>query len=369
MGLLKNIEWTSDDKNTIVYKVNLKDDYVSKGSALTVRDGQVAIFSHRGKMADVFLPGYYKLDTTNIPILTKLMSWKYGFENVFRSDLYFVKTTQFTNEKWGTSNPIILRDKDYGGIRIRGFGTYSFRVDDAFVFLTQLSGTNSTFKTGDISEYLRSIVIMGITDALGESQIPILDMSSNLMELSKEVEKKLLNDFKEIGLSLVKFNFQNFSLPENLEKAFDKSAELGMLGKNMSTYVQMAQADALVEAAKNQGGAGQTIGAGLGLGMGAGLGSMFGGMYNNVGSNANASISATPMTNCSKCGAHMNASAKFCPECGASNGVSCPKCKATVKSGAKFCSECGTVLSASCPKCKAQLKDGAKFCPECGEKI
>ena len=366
MGLLKNIYWEDNSNNTIVYKVDLKNDYISKGSALTVREGQVAIFCHKGKMADVFLPGFYKLDSSSIPIITKLMQWKYGFENHYRSDVYFVNTHQFTNEKWGTTNPLILRDKDYGAIRVRGYGTYSFRVDDAFVFMQEVFGTRPLFKTQDITEYLRSIIIMGLSDAIGESKIPLLDMASNLMELSADVQNKLQPDFKKLGIELVKFNFQNFSLPEELEKAFDKNASLGMMRGNWDMQMQQAQMEAMKAAAANPG-AGGTMGAGMGMGMGVGMGQMFGNMMN--GAMNGQGIGATVA--CSKCGAQMKAGAKFCPECGTpAGGVSqCPKCKASVKAGAKFCPECGAALQAICPKCKAPVKAGAKFCLECGEKL
>ena len=136
MAILKVIEWTDDTRNTIVYKVDMKGNVIKKGSALTVREGQVAVFCDKGRMADVFLPGFYKLDTDSLPVITKLLSWKYGFETPFKSDVYFVNTHRFTNQKWGTSNPIMVRDADYGAVRVRGYGTYSFRVKDAFVFMT-----------------------------------------------------------------------------------------------------------------------------------------------------------------------------------------------------------------------------------------
>ena len=282
MGLLKNIEWTDDSKNTIVYKVDMKNDYISKGSVLTVRDSQAAVFAHKGKMADVFLPGFYKLDTDSIPVLTKLMSWKYGFENPFRSDVYFVSTKQFTGMKWGTANPIIIRDKDYGAVRVRGYGNYSFRVDDPFVFLQELSGTNSSFKTQDITDYLKSIVVTGISDAIGESKIPILDMAGNLLELGELVKNSMQPTFKAMGLELTKFVFENFSMPKELEEALDKNTSLGMMRGNMDAYMAMAQADALKEAAKNPGMAGAAMGAGMGFGMG----NMFGGMFaNNAAAN------------------------------------------------------------------------------------
>ncbi len=365
MGLLKNIEWTDDSKNTIVYKVDMKNDYVSKGSVLTVRDSQAAIFAHKGRMADVFLPGFYKLDTDSIPVLTKIMSWKYGFENPFRSDIYFVNTKQFTNFKWGTANPIIVRDADYGAVRIRGYGSYSFRIKDPFVFMQELSGTNSSFKTEDITDYIKSIVVSGISDAIGESKIPVLDMAGNLLELGEIVRKSMQPSFEQMGMELTKFVFENFSMPKELEEALDKNTSLGMMRGNMDTYMQMAQADALKEAAKNPGMAGSAMGAGLGFGMG----NMFGGMYAQNMQNAQQNNASVKTAACPKCGAAVKAGAKFCPECGSPMGNVCPKCGAAVKAGAKFCPECGQKLQAVCPKCGAAVKAGAKFCPECGQKL
>lgn len=371
MGMLKLIEWKDNSKNTLVQRVDLAKDYITKGSKLTVRESQAAVFCDKGKMADVFLPGFYTLGTDNVPLLTKLMSWKYGFESPFKSDVYFVSTRQFTNEKWGTLNPIIIRDADYGAVRVRAFGTYSFRVSDPYVFLTELSGTGSTFRTSDITDWLRSMLVTRVTDIVGESKIPVLDMAGNLVELGELVEQQLADTFKEIGLVLVKFNFENFSMPEALEKALDESTSLGILGKNMDVYMQKAQADALKDAAKNPGMAGATMGAGLGMGLGASMGGMFANMGNN-GRGGAAGAPAGDRVACAKCGASMPAKAKFCPECGAPNGVTCAKCGHVVRTpGARFCPECGTPLAtaAACPKCGAKVKAGAKFCPECGEKL
>ena len=374
MGILKLIDWTDDTKNTIVHKIDLEksNDTINKGSKLTVREGQAAVFCHKGKMADVFLPGFYTLSTDNVPVLTKLMSWKYGFERPFKSDIYFVNTRQFTDQKWGTMNPIIVRDADYGAVRIRAFGTYAFRVTDPYVFLTEITGTMSTFFTQDITDWLKSIVVTRISDVIGECKIPVLDMASNLVEMGDMVRTQLGPTFEKIGLELTAFNFVNFSLPEALEKALDESTSLGILGKNMNVYMQKAQADALINASKNPGTGGVMnagMGAGMGLGMGGAMGNMFAGMANNMGG-ANANAGAGGST-CPKCGAHVRAGAKFCPECGAKIGSeTCPKCGATVRAGAKFCPECGTKLGGmSCPKCGATVKAGAKFCPECGEKL
>jgi len=339
MALLKNIEWKDNSNNTIIYRYDMKDDYVSKGSVLTVRDGQNVVFATQGKMADVFLPGYYKLDTKSIPVLTKLMSWKYGFQNPFRSDIYFVSTKQFTNQKWGTPNPITIRDKEFGAVRVRGFGSYSFRVKDAYVFLSELSGSGHSFTTQDITDHLRSVLISGITDAIGESNLSVLDFAANLDELSTRVKEGLNDHFKSLGLELVKFTIESLSLPEELEKALDKNTALMMRRNTTDVEMRLAQADALREAAKNPGMAGTMIGAGMGMGMGANMGKMFAEMSDPNALNNNGGKF------CPQCGANVGAKVKFCPECGAKlGGNNCGKCGAPVKNGSKFCPECGNKL-------------------------
>ncbi len=344
MGILKNIEWTDTDSNLIVWKYPITKDQVNKGSALTVRESQNVVFVDKGRLADVFLPGYYKLDTENLPVLTKLMSWKYGFETPFKSDIYFVNMKQFTNQKWGTVNPILVRDKDYGAVRIRGFGNYSFKVDDAYVFMNNLSGTNPTFDTSRITDYLRSMVVSGISDAIGESKIPVLDMAANLQELSRIVESKVAGEFKEIGLQLTNFVFESFSLPEELEKALDKNTSLGMMRNNMDVYTQMETLEAMKKAAENPGMAGSTMGAGMGLGMGMGLGNMFANNMNNqMQPNQQGGAGAVNKT-CPACGAVLHGNPKFCPECGQNLKPTCPNCGTEVKANAKFCPECGSKL-------------------------
>lgn len=366
MALLKVIEWADNSSNTIVYKIDTKKDIIKKGSALTVREGQVAIFCDKGRMADVFLPGYYKLETDSLPILTSLLSWKYGFESPFKSEVYFVNTARFAKQRWGTANPIMLRDPDFGAVRVRGYGTYSFRVKDPYVFMTELSGSHSTYRTEDISDHIRSMLVMAISDALGESGISVVDMAANLMELSDAVKASLEKRFSELGLELSDFNFENVSLPAELEKAMDENARLGMFRRNMDVYTRMAQADALKDAAKNPGTAGSAMGAGLGLGMGMQ-------MMNAVKEMSAANGGGTASL-CPKCGAEVPAGAKFCARCGAKTdggaaGGVCKKCGTRLLAGAKFCSECGTPVETLCPKCGAKLLENAKFCPECGEKL
>ena len=366
MALLKVIEWSDNSHNTLVYKIDTKKNVTALGSALTVREGQAAVFCDKGRMADVFLPGYYKLDTDSLPVLTALLSWKYGFETPFKSEVYFVSTNRFTKQRWGTANPIMLRDPDFGAVRVRGYGTYSFRVKDPYVFMTELSGSHSTYRTEDISDHIRSMLVMAISDALGESGISVVDMAANLMELSDAVKASLEKRFSELGLELSDFNFENVSLPAELEKAMDENARLGMFRRNMDVYTRMAQADALKDAAKNPGTAGSAMGAGLGLGMGMQ-------MMNAVKEMSAANGGGTASL-CPKCGAEVPAGAKFCARCGAKTdggaaGGVCKKCGTRLLAGAKFCSECGTPVETLCPKCGAKLLENAKFCPECGEKL
>lgn len=374
MALLKVIEWADNTSNTIVYKVDTKKNVIKRGSALTVREGQAAIFCDKGRMADVFRPGYYKLDTDSLPILTTLLSWKYGFETPFKSEVYFVNTGRFTKQRWGTANPIMLRDPDFGAVRVRGYGTYSFRIKDPYVFMTELSGSHSTYKTEDITDHIRSMLVMAISDAMGESGISVIDMAANLMELSDAVKKSLDKRFEELGLELSDFNFENVSLPAELEKAMDETARLGMMRRNVDVYTQIAQADALKDAAKNPGMAGSGMSAGLGMGMGMQMMHAMSGMNNmNSPMNAQAQTVAGAEKTCPKCGTRVSADAKFCTKCGANvistESGACRKCGAKLTPNAKFCPECGTPTASVCAKCGAKLAPNAKFCPECGEKV
>lgn len=370
--LLKVIEYKDDSQNQLVYQFPMEGREIMNGSALTVRESQVAIFVHKGQIADIFEPGYYKLKTENLPVLTKLLSWKYGFDSPFKAECYFINTKQFTDQKWGTVNPIMMRDKDFGMVRIRGFGKYSFRVDDPAVFLKELFGTNSTFKTEDINEYLRSMVIQGITDAIAESKIAALDLAAQYRELSSFVTKEMDGEFRKIGLQLTNVVIENISLPEEVEKNMDTRTSMGVMGDKMGEFMQFQAAHAMRDAAQNEGGG--LAGAGVGLGAGLGIGNVFTqAMQSMTQPQAPAAAPANTVA-CPKCGAQVRAGAKFCPECGGrmqQETKKCPKCGAECKASAKFCPECGEKFSAAkkCPKCGTECKPGAKFCPECGEKF
>ncbi|HIU80642.1 MAG TPA: SPFH domain-containing protein [Candidatus Coproplasma excrementipullorum] len=334
MALLNVIEWLEQSPDEILHKYDTRKNIVKRWSKLTVREGQVCVFCDKGEIADVFGPGMYSLDTDTLPILTAIMSWAYAFESPFKSDIYFVSTRQFVNHRWGTATPVLIRDSQLGTVRVRGYGTYSFRVKDAKLLLKELSGARYSFTTADVEDYLRSVLVMGMSDALGTCGIPVTEMSANLIELSEDVLKNLSPRFKLLGLELSSFNFESVSLPPEVEKAIDENARLGVLRGNVDVYTQIAKADAMMEAAKNPGGgAGGLVGAGVGLGIGADLARSMG-----------ETVNGATQSKCPVCGAAMPSSARFCPECGTSVKRACPKCGAPISPGAKFCPECGAKM-------------------------
>ncbi len=364
--LIDVIQWTDDaSTDTMVWRFPDEDKEIKRGAQLTVRESQAAVFVNEGEIADVFKPGRYELTTANLPILTTLKSWKYGFESPFKAEIYFINTKQFTDQKWGTSNPIMMRDAEFGMLRLRAYGIYSFRVADPVVFLHEVFGTSQKFDTESITGQLKRSMLSGLTDILGEAKIPALDLAASYDELSQLGLNKLQDRFKAFGLEMVSFYFENISLPEEVEKMLDKKTSMGIIG-NMNQYAQFQAAEALRDAAQNEGGG--FAGAGVGLGAGAAMGQMMGNMFNQP-----AAQPSEPMTACAACGAQVKQGVKFCPECGGSMApktVSCIQCGNPLKPGAKFCPECGTKQeqSAACPNCGTSVKPGVKFCPECGTK-
>lgn len=336
----KVLEWKDDSKDTMVYRFDMQGKEIMSGSQLTVRESQVAVFVHQGKIADVFGPGQHKLTTKNLPILSGIGSIWYQGESRFKAELYFVNAKQFVDCKWGTNNPVAMRDKEFGMIRIRAFGNYAFRVTDAAAFLREIFGSNGRYKVQDIEGNIKNILVSQMSDTIAESGISALDMAMNYQEFGNMIRDNAQVKLAQIGLTLTDFNVINISFPETVEKAIDERSSLGILADQMSTYTQKKAADALGDAAKNSGTAGAFMGMGVGLGAGGLAGSAFGAASNNKPAAAKGS--------------------KFCPECGAS-----------ISDSAKFCPECGQKLATGnvCPACGAAVSAGAKFCPECGEKL
>lgn len=274
--LIDIIEWTDDSTNTMVWRFPRYQNEIKYGAQLTVRESQVAVFVNEGQIADVYQPGRYKLETQNMPILTTIKGWKYGFNSPFKAEVYFVNTKNFTDQKWGTKNPIMLRDAEFGPIRLRAFGTYAVKVVDAGKFIKEIAGTQAHFTVEEIAEQLRNMAVTRFTDALGESKIPILDLAANYDELSKFITGKINPEFNDYGLELTKFLVENISLPPEVEQALDKRSSMGILG-NLNQYAQFQAANAMEQAAKNPG---SDAASGMGMGMGFAMAQQMGQMFN-----------------------------------------------------------------------------------------
>lgn len=339
--LIDVIEWTDNSSKTMVHKYDMNGKEIMMGAQLTVRESQVAIFVNEGELADVFEPGRYELQTSNMPILTKLKSWKYGFNSPFKSDVYFVNTKQFLDMKWGTSNPVMMRDAEFGMIRVRAFGIYSFKVSDAVKFLREVFGTASLLTVEGVEGQIKRTLVSGLSDAIAESKIPALDLAANYDELADYAMKAINPKLADLGLTLCSFVIENISLPEEVEKSIDKRTSMGVLG-NLDQYAKYQAAEAMRDAANNSNG---MAGMGVGMGAGAAMGQMFAQSMNPAAPAAPAAAVPAAGAVCSACGAQIAAGAKFCPECGAKQNA------------ASFCTSCGKEIPA-----------GTKFCPECGAK-
>ncbi len=270
------IEWLDDSNDTLVYRFPVYNQEIKMGAQLIVRENQVAIFVNEGEVADVFKPGRYELSTQNMPILTTLRGWKYGFQSPFKAEVYFFNTRLFTDLKWGTPNPVMMRDPEFGMIRVRAFGTYAMRIADAKAFFKTVVGTQGLTTTDDILGQLRSTIINHLSDILAESKIAALDLASSYRELSTLAKTELAPAFSEFGLDLARFNIDNVSLPEEVEAAIDQRTKLGVLGDRLGQYAQMQTAESIKVAAANPGG---LAGAGVGLGAGVAMGQAMGGAF------------------------------------------------------------------------------------------
>lgn len=341
--LLKVIEWEDTSKDVLVYKYELKDrEEIMNSSTLVVRPSQIALFVHKGEIADIFAPGTYKLSTENIPIITKLLALPTGFDSPIKAEIYYVNTKLFASNKWGTQNPIMMRDADFGNVRIRGYGVYAFKVDDAKKFMKEMFGTNNIYKLEDVNDYLKPMIVQGVSDAIAESKISALDLASNYQEFGEQIVKCAGSHFEQVGLKLVNCVVENLSLPEEVEKTLDERTKLGVLEEKMGTYTRLKAANAIEEAAKNPSG-GNLAGLGVGLGAGTAVGNMFANGLDMT--NPEKPQPKDEKIKCSNCGYEISKSSKFCSECG-------------TKQTAKYCSNCG-----------AKVSNKAKFCAECGEKL
>ena len=259
------IHWTEDADGVLAYRFPMEDFEIQYGAQLTVRDSQMALFVDEGKIADVFVAGRYELTTRTLPLLTNLKNWDKLFQSPFKSDVYFFSTRLQLNQKWGTANPITIRDKEFGAVRMRAFGIYSYRITDPKAFYTNVSGTRDVYTVADLEGQLRNTIVASMTDLFGESGVAFLDMAANQDELGAKLAPKVAPMFQQYGLALDRFQVENVSLPEELQKVLDQRISMGVIG-DMQKYTQYEVAQSIPIAAANQGGA-----AGIGAGLGAGV--------------------------------------------------------------------------------------------------
>lgn len=265
--LIDIIEWLDDSRDTMVYRFPRYQNEIKMGAKLIVRESQTAVFINEGTIADVFQPGTYTLQTQNMPILTTLKGWKYGFDSPFKAEVYFVNTRQFTELKWGTQNPIMMRDADFGMVRVRAFGAFAARVVDPAAFLRELVGTDALFKTDEVKEFLRQMIVGRLAGALASAQVAVLDLAANQEQIASRLAGTLTEECLPMGISIPKFIIENVSLPAEVEEAMDRRTQMGVIG-DLGRYTQFQAANALEDAANNPGGAGDSLGLGLGIGLG-----------------------------------------------------------------------------------------------------
>ncbi|MDB5664728.1 SPFH domain-containing protein [Cypionkella sp.] len=263
------ITWLDDTRDTMVWRFERQGNAIKYGAKLTVREGQAAVFVHEGQLADVFGPGMYVLETNNMPIMTTLQSWDHGFDSPFKSEVYFINTTRFNDQKWGTKNPIMCRDPEFGPVRLRAFGSYSMRVADPAVFLKEIVGTDGEFTSDEISDQVRNVIVQEASQVLAKSGIPVLDMAANTADLGKLIATAIAPKIAEYGLAIPDFYIENISLPEEVEKVLDKRTSMGVAG-DLNKYMQFNAAEGM---AQPNSGVGAMVGAGMAAGMGMNMAS------------------------------------------------------------------------------------------------
>jgi membrane protease subunit (stomatin/prohibitin family) len=308
------IHWTEPEDGILAFRYPMEDMEIQNGAQLTVRDSQMALFVNEGRIADVFPPGLYTLNTQTLPILTYLMNWGKAFKSPFKSDVYFFSTRLQTDQRWGTATPLTFRDKEFGAIRMRGYGIYTYKIADPKIFYQKISGSRDVYRVADLEGQLRNTIVARMTDTFAQSEIPFLDLAANQAQLGVRIAEALRPSFSDLGLSLENFVVENISLPDELQKILDQRIGMNMVG-DMNRFTQFEVAQSIPIAAANEGGGAAGIGVGLGAGM-AMANSMLNAMKpgEQPGSSAPAPSAETKF--CVNCGKSIPRNAKFCPECG-----------------------------------------------------
>jgi len=320
------IDWVEPEDGILAYRFPMQDREIQNGGKLTVRDSQLALFVNEGHAADAFGPGLYTLNTQTLPILTYIRNWDKAFKSPFKSDVYFFSSRIQIDQHWGTQNPITIRDKEFGAIRLRGFGIYSYHIKEAKTFYSKISGTRDLYRTADLEGQLRNTIVAKMTDAFAVSQVPFLDMAANQAALAEKIKEQMIPAFAEYGLELDTFVVENLSLPEELQKVLDQRISMNMVG-DMGRYTQYQVAQSIPIAAGNEGGGGVGVGAGLGAGVAIGQAMMEAVKKGTAGAQESGAAAAAPTAAasaetkfCQECGKSIPKSSKFCPECGKPQG-------------------------------------------------
>ena len=322
------IHWTEEGTGVLAWRYPMRDMEIQNGAKLTVRDSQMAVFVNEGQIADVFGPGLYTLNTQTLPLLTNLMNWDKLFASPFKSDVYFFSTRLQVNQKWGTAQPITIRDKEFGAVRLRAFGIYSWRLQDPRSFHTKVSGTVETYRTSDIEGQLRNTIIGRMADTFGESGVPFLDMAANQVELGQKIAEHIRPVFADLGLLLDSFVVESLSLPDELQKRLDERISMNMIG-DLNKYTQFQVAQSMPIAAANEGGGAAGMGAGLGAGMVMAQQMMNAMQPQNqqtpqqpqgtppaAPAGGGGGASTADLKFCQECGQKIPRASRFCPECG-----------------------------------------------------
>ncbi len=288
------IEWTEAGDGTLAWRFPMADREIQNGASLTVRESQMAVFVNEGKVADVFGPGMHKLTTQTLPVLTYLKNWDKLFQSPFKSDVYFFSTRQQVDQRWGTTQPVTIRDKDFGAVRLRAFGNYAYRIADPKAFHTEISGTRDTYTVAELDGQLRATMLQHISDAVASSGIAFLDLAANQVEFASQLQQATAPAFEKLGLKLEAVTVQNVSLPEELQKILDQKIGMGMVGNDMGKFMQYQTAQSLPEFAKGAANGGGVVGDAMGLGAGVALGQVMAQQLNQglQGSGAQAAAAA-----------------------------------------------------------------------------
>ena len=310
------IEWVEPEDGILAYRYPMQDREIQNGGKLTVRESQMAVFVNEGRVADVFTPGLYTLNTHTLPILTYLMNWDKAFQSPFKSDVYFFSTRLQTNQHWGTQNPITIRDKEFGAVRVRAFGIYVYHIADPKAFYTKVSGTREVYAVPDLEGQLRNTIVGTMTNAFANSQVPFLDMAANQTALAATIAAQLKPGFADLGLALDSFLVENLSLPDELQKVLDQRISMNMIG-DLGRYTQFEVAQSIPIAAGNE--SGGIAGAGAGLGAGVAIGQAIADSLRRGSAPAGESPAGAASADtkfCLNCGKPIPRASKFCPECG-----------------------------------------------------